>query len=300
MSKTKNEALIRATDLLKLQDDRNLVLVDTRSGQNASSEYKKEHLKRALHVDLDKELSNIKEDAADGGRHPLPTVQEFAKVLTSLGITKNSHVVVYDDKNGAIASARFWWMLKASGHKRVQVLNGGLHEALKVGYPLNSGEETVKTVPSYEITDWQLPTTNIKEVEVASKKNDYLIIDVRAQERYNGITEPIDLIAGHIPGAVNVPFSTNMDEDGLFLNPEELKQKYQGLLHKIPEQNVIVHCGSGVTACHTLLAMAHAGMEIPNLYVGSWSEWSQNNKPIGTNLENLESKRAVSCRYAIT
>lgn len=282
MNRVKSHPLITANDLVKLQDNENLVLIDARSGKNARLNYQKKHLKGALAVDLDAQLSHIKSNAADGGRHPLPTPQEFAKVLMSLGISKNSHVVAYDDKNGAIASARFWWMLRSLGHDRVQVLNGGLNEAEKAGFPMGSGEEVAKTAAPLKATHWKLPTSTIQEVEKVSQNAAYLVVDVRTQERYNGETEPIDLIAGHIPGAVNVPFSSNMDENGLFLDPYQLKNNYQRLLGERPTKNVIVHCGSGVTACHTLLAFAHAGLEIPNLYVGSWSEWSRNDKPMVT------------------
>jgi len=127
---------------------------------------------------------------------------------------------------------------------------------------------------------WQLPTADINEVEANAQHEDYLVIDVRENYRYRGESEPIDLIAGHIPGAVNIPFVTNLDAEGLFLSPQTLKSKYETALDNRKADHVIVHCGSGVTACHTLLAMDYAGLEIPKLYVGSWSEWSRNNKPI--------------------
>ena len=122
------------------------------------------------------------------------------------------------------------------------------------------------------------------EVDKASTENTALIIDVRSKERFDGDEEPIDLVAGHIPGAVNVPFTKNLDNAGLFLSPEELRGVYEDVLKDSDPGKVIVHCGSGVTACHTLLALAYAGFEIPKLYVGSWSEWSRNGKPIATRL----------------
>ena len=276
--------LIEAKELLQLKDDENLVLIDARFSKTIQEEYKKEHLKGALHVDLNAQLSNIKEDAAEGGRHPLPGILQFAELLTDLGISKTSHVVVYDASTSSMAAARFWWMLKSAGHEQVQVLNGGLKEAIKVGYPKSSGEETPKVVASYPVTDWQLPLTTIAEVEKTAQLENHVLIDVRAAERYRGETEPIDLIAGHIPGAINVPLTGNIDEDGFFLSPEVLKAKYEIILGDTPISNVTVHCGSGVTACHTLLAMTHAGFDTPTLYVGSWSEWSRNDKPIATNL----------------
>ena len=127
-------------------------------------------------------------------------------------------------------------------------------------------------------------TATMEEVQAKAWEKDHLIIDVRSEERYRGELEPIDLVAGHIPGAVNVPLTENMDSDGNFLSPEELREKYLPILEEIPNEQIIVHCGSGVSACHTLLALDHAGLGIPKLYVGSWSEWSRNDKPIGKTL----------------
>ena len=275
--------LISGIELFNIKNKEDLLLIDARFGKSAKADYLKAHLKGALYVDLNKQLSDIKEDAANGGRHPLPSITEFSKVLASLGITKESHVIVYDTTNGAMAAARFWWMLKAVGHKKLQVLNGGMKEAVKVGFPTNSGEESTDEVSSYEIKKWSLPLTSIDEVEKNVQDENHIVIDVRAEERYKGETEPIDLIAGHIPGAINVPLTGNVNADGLFLSSEELNIKYKNIIGDIPSKNVTVHCGSGVTACHTLLALNHAGFKIPNLYVGSWSEWSRNNKPIATN-----------------
>ncbi|MEM8765647.1 MAG: sulfurtransferase [Bacteroidota bacterium] len=283
----KNETqspLISAKELLHLKDDENLVLVDARFSKTIQEDYIKEHLKGALHVDLNAQLSNIKENAAHGGRHPLPSISQFAELLTHLGVSKASHVVIYDANTSAMAAARFWWMLKSAGHERVQVLNGGLKEAVEIGYPTSQGEETPKTVESYAVTDWQLPLTTITEVEKTAQLENHVLIDVRAAERYRGETEPIDLIAGHIPGAINIPLTGNIDKAGLFLSAESLREKYETILGDTPISNVTVHCGSGVTACHTLLAMTHAGFDTPTLYVGSWSEWSRNDKPIATNL----------------
>ncbi len=279
MSK-KLSSLIRAEELLRISGKPKLVLIDARSGPDGKASYMKKHLQGALHVDLDTQMSEIKDDAAKGGRHPLPSVEQFARTLAGLGISKDSHVVIYDDKNGANAAARFWWMLRSLGHEEVQVLNGGFSEAEKSGFPMSSQVEQVEKAEPYVADDWKLPLSEIMEVEKAAQSENRLVIDVRAPKRYAGEWEPIDLIAGHIPGALNVPFASNLNEKGLFLSPAELREKYLKLLNNKPIENVIVHCGSGVTACHTLLALDHAGLEIPKLYVGSWSEWSRNNKAI--------------------
>jgi thiosulfate/3-mercaptopyruvate sulfurtransferase len=274
--------IIQAIELLKIYQSESLVLVDVSNGKNSRVNYEDKHLDQALYVDLNTQLANIKEDLSNGGRHPLPSVIQFSKTLASLGISSKSHVVIYDDKNGSNAAARFWWMLKSVGHDKVQVLNGGLQEAEKIGYPTNSKIKIPTPVENYEIEMWKLPLADILEVEKVSQDENYIIIDVRDNERYTGEKETIDLVAGHIPGAVNVPFTTNLDGNGLFLTPTELKTKYQKVFNKKESENIIVHCGSGVTACHTLLAIAYAGLKIPKLYVGSWSEWSRNNKTIAT------------------
>jgi thiosulfate/3-mercaptopyruvate sulfurtransferase len=269
--------IIQASELLKLYKTKDLVIVDV---SNAKLNYDEKHLDGALHVDLNTQLAEIKDDLSIGGRHPLPKIENFAQTLSNLGISSKSHVILYDDKNGSNAAARFWWMLKSIGHEKVQVLNGGFQEAEKVNFPMSSKTEIIVQTELYKVTDWKLKIAEMDEVEKVSQNKNHIVIDVRDVERYNGETEPIDLIAGHIPGAINVPLTENLDKNGLFLSPNELKNKYEQLFGSVKSDNIIVHCGSGVTACHSLLAIAYAEMEIPKLYVGSWSEWSRNNKII--------------------
>ncbi|MCC6460781.1 MAG: sulfurtransferase, partial [Saprospiraceae bacterium] len=178
----------------------------------------------------------------------------------------------------------FWWMLSALGHPQVQVLDGGYQAAIEAGFPLCAGAEADAGAAPYPAKAWQWPTVGIETVERAVQDPGVLVIDVRDADRYAGKVEPIDLVAGHIPGAVNVPFSENLDAAGFFHSPAELRAKYTALLKDLEPRQVVVHCGSGVTACHTLLAFVQAGLEVPKLYVGSWSEWSRTNRPIGTNL----------------
>lgn len=274
--------IIEANELLKVYKNADLMIFDASNSKNAKANYETEHIAGAFFVDLNTQLADIKSDLSNGGRHPLPEIENFSKTLTGLGISKDKHIVIYDDNNGSNASARFWWMLKSVGHEKVQVLNGGLNQAKKNNVPLSSKIENTKILSEpYQIDKWNLPTIEINEVERISQHPNYLVVDVRDQERYEGKTEPIDLIAGHIPGAINIPFAENLDQNGLFLLPNELKIKYENIFGEINSKNIIFHCGSGVTACHTLLALDYAGMEIPKLYVGSWSEWSRNNKKIG-------------------
>lgn len=272
---SKISPIIKPEDLTWLNFDEEIVIIDASAGSQAR--YNENHLVGAIFADVNEDLANIG-NFADGGRHPLPSIEQFSKVLQKLGITKHTHVIVYDDKNGGNAAARLWWMLRSIGHEKVQVIDGGFQAAVKSGFPTANKIETPKSVSEYQISSWNLPLSNIEKVEKVAKSKDHIVVDVRDANRFNGLTEPIDTIAGHIPGAINIPFTENLNEEGRFLEPEILSEKYTSALSRVSPENVIVHCGSGITACHTLLAMDYAGLPIPKLYVGSWSEWSRNNK----------------------
>lgn len=266
--------LIISPKQLKELSPENLIILDVRTGKNSYQNYLNQHLKNAKFVDLDKDLAETNENAAFGGRHPLLNIQKFAETVSRLGISEDSHVVIYDDKNGANAAARTWWMLRSFGLKNVQVLDGGIQAAQKEGLAFSSEVEAFEKSEIITKEQWVLPVSSLEDVEKELTNESATVIDVRDAYRYKGESEPIDLVAGHIPGAINIPFSENLDENGNFLKPEILKEKYQKLLKNKPGK-LIIHCGSGVTACHTILALAYAGFEIPNLYVGSWSEWSR-------------------------
>lgn len=268
--------IINANELLEIKDFKDIIIIDASN----RGDYEKEHLKNAQFVDLNTQLSDIKDDVSKGGRHPLPKIQDFAQLISELGIHPENHVVVYDRSSAANAAARFWWMLRAFKHKKVQVLNGGFKTAKEIGYSTDDKPVQLQKSKAQEVSDWELNTIDIEEVDQLRKQKDSKIIDVRSPERYRGETEPIDLIAGHIPGAINIPYETNLDENGLFLEPEVLKQKYLQAIENTESEDVVLHCGSGVTACHSILAMTYAGLDIPKLYVGSWSEWSRNNMEI--------------------
>jgi 3-mercaptopyruvate sulfurtransferase SseA len=274
--------IINPEELLQLKNSSEIILIDARAGINAEENYKTEHLKNARYVDLNRDLATVDCNPANGGRHRLPSLEKFSEVLSKLGISPESHVIIYDDKNGSNAAARFWWMLKAVSHEKVQVLNGGFQEAIKIGFPVHSEIESFDATDKYPISGWKLGLADIKEVDKARNNSESIVIDVRDKNRFDGFTEPLDLIAGHIPGAVNVPFSENLNEEDFYHSPETLKEKYTPILGNTKPENTIIHCGSGVTACHTLLAMDYAGIPIPKLYVGSWSEWSRNNLPMTT------------------
>ncbi|HYO71011.1 MAG TPA: sulfurtransferase, partial [Archangium sp.] len=242
--------------------------------------YEERHLQGALHVDLDQDLASKPADPARGGRHPLPAPAAFAALLGRLGIGPETRVVVYDDKRGANAASRFWWMLKAAGHADVRVLDGGLEAALAAGVPAGTPGTPPAQRPAYPFERWLRPTADADEVARAARALGRLVIDVRDAVRYRGESEPIDPVPGHLPGAINVPFTSNLGPDGRFLPPEELARKYRAVLGAREPSEVIVHCGSGVTACHTLLALEHAGLMGSRLYVGSWSEWCRSGRPM--------------------
>ncbi|WP_419869256.1 sulfurtransferase [Chryseobacterium sp. CT-SW4] len=275
--------VISASELKKNIDNKNLLILDARVGKGIYEQYLEKHIKGAGFIDLDGDLAEIGEGAAKGGRHPLPDIDKFAHTLSQFGISGDTHIVVYDNKNGANAAARAWWMIKAFGIENVQILDGGIQAAEQNGIEFSSGKEEFVTAPLMQPQHWKFPLSDIEKVEKGLKDNSATVIDVRDAYRYKGESEPIDLIAGHIPGAINIPFSENLDEKGHFLSPEALKEKYEKLLAGKPE-NLIIHCGSGVTACHTILALDLAGFKIPDLYVGSWSEWSRRDKEIAKDI----------------
>ncbi|UOQ71407.1 sulfurtransferase [Hymenobacter cellulosilyticus] len=209
--------LLSAQELRQRLATESLVLLDARSGPEARARYQAAHLPGALFVDLEHDLARPTDNAAQGGRHPLPPVRDFAHLLGCLGISPETPVVVYDDKNGANAAARVWWMLRSAGHAAVQVLDGGLDAALAAGLTTTDAVEQAHPVAPYSLTGWQLPLASTDKVREASETGSALIIDVREAPRYRGETEPIDLVAGHIPGARNVPFAGNLTAAGQYL-----------------------------------------------------------------------------------
>lgn len=259
---------------LKSLSSQNLIILDARAGKDNHQRYLDRHIKGARFVDPDKDLAETGNNAVFGGRHPLPEIGKFAETLSCLGISEQDHIIVYDDKSGSNAAARAWWMLKSFGFDKVQVLDGGMENAERKGLEFSYGEESFEKTEVRKTENWLLPVSVLEDVENEIADNSSTVIDVRDAYRYNGESEPIDLVAGHIPGAINIPFSENLDAQGCFLSPEKLREKYSEFLKGKPG-NLILHCGSGVTACHTILALVHAGFSVPHLYVGSWSEWSR-------------------------
>ncbi len=267
--------LISASDLAALKDA--VRLLDCRT----TPEYEAGHLRGAIHADLERDLSRATAegfDPAKGGRHPLPDLRAWRDTLGRWGITPDTAIVCYDAQGGANAAARAWWMLRASGHERVRVLDGGLAAARNAGLELTNDTPSLPAAPPYAISHWQWTTVDIGVVEKLAQHPEWTVLDVRAAARYRGETEPIDPIAGHIPGAVNLPYSENLDADGRFKSFEELRAMYEGF----DPAKLVVHCGSGVTACHTLLALDQAGLTGGALFVGSWGEWCRTERKVAT------------------
>lgn len=277
--------IITTDQLRALLEKEDPIVIDARGGIDALERYNAAHLENAQFVDLETDLSEKAGDPSSGGRHPLPRPEDFGRFLGILGINPSSTVVVYDDKKGANASARFWWMLKAAGHEKVYVVSGGLDAIVEAGIRLTGKAASLHALEDYPITGWRMPLVDAEDVALAAADPESTVIDVREHYRFIGESEPIDLVAGHIPGAVNIPYTSNLNEKGEFMSPEELAAKYKEALTDKDPQKVIVHCGSGVTACHTLLALAEAGLHGASLYVGSWSEWSRSERPVATGEE---------------
>lgn len=268
--------LIGAELLLEKLGD--VVLLDARTGPEAYARYHEAHLRGARFVDLETDLAGPPGDPAKGGRHPLPEVAAFASRVGALGIDPHVEVVVYDTDHGTNAAARCWWMLRAMGHGYVRVLDGGYQAAVRAGVPVESGDVPVLAKPPYPTTGWQWPVVDADAVVALTSSGDWALLDARSPERYRGEVEPIDPVAGHIPGARSLFHRAHLEADGLMHDPATLRAQIDAVLEG--RAHAIASCGSGVTACHTILAMQHAGYEeVPALYVGSWSEWCRSDRP---------------------
>lgn len=276
--------LVSTDDLARHLDDPHWVVIDCRftltDPEGGRQTYQKGHIPGAIYAHLDDDMA-----APIGpgtGRHPLPDVDALAEKLCNWGIGVNKQIVVYDDSFGSMA-VRLWWLLRWLGHPGVALLDGGYPKWMREKRPVSQEEPTAMT----RATCAKLPEPSLwvdaDEVLRASQTGDKLILDARPERRFSGEYEPLDPIAGHVPGAVNWNFEENLDIDGTFMPPEALRENYQALLKGRAPYEVIHMCGSGVTACHNILAMEVAGLSGSRLYVGSWSEWiTDPSRPIAT------------------
>ncbi len=242
-------------------------------------QYLAAHVPGAVYASLNDDLSGARTGA--NGRHPMPEIEALAATLGRLGIDGTTQVVAYDQDTGSYAS-RLWWLLRYAGHDAVAVLDGGWAQWMREGRPARGGEESrspVRFEPAVR------PSLRVDVQDVAAHLGDgrRVLIDARAPERFEGRSETVDRVAGHIPGAVNHFFKQNLGPDGTMLPAETLRANFERVLDGTPPAEAVMYCGSGVTACHNLLAMEHAGLAGPRLFVGSWSEWSSDpSRPIET------------------
>jgi len=239
--------------------------------------FNSQRIQGAKQAHLDRNLSTHEATAVNGGRHPLPARESVAEWLQSLGFTNNMQAVVYD-RNGANYCGRLWWMLKWLGHDAVAVLDGGLQAWVASGGNVESGApqalaESNLIAKTFELKPALREWVSTSELASQVGRPSLTLIDARGAARYRGEVEPIDPVAGHIPGALNRPFTDNLNADGFFKSSEELRAAFETLLAGRDSQTVVHHCGSGVSAVPNILAMELAGLGVTRLYPGSWSEW---------------------------
>lgn len=274
--------LITAATLQAHLDDPDWVVVDCRfnladpaAGRRA---YQDGHIPGARYAHLDEDLSAPV--TATTGRHPLPDPARLAATLGAWGIGPGTQVLAYDDLGGMLAAARLWWLLRWLGHTAVAVLDGGLPAWTRAGLPLSTDVPVIAARTFIARPDDRLWLT-VEQVQGLPAHE--LLLDARGAARYRGEMEPIDPVAGHIPGALNLPTESNLAADGCFLPAAALRARFAALLGERPAARVVHSCGSGVTACHNLLAMEVAGLSGSRLYAGSWSEWIRDpQRPVAT------------------
>ena len=245
--------------------------LDMRDPARGPRDYHASHIPGALRAELDTDLSG---PAVPGrtGRHPLPAPDAIIRVFSAWGIGPRTQVVAYDESTGAMAAARLWWLLKWAGHDAAAVLDGGLAAWKAAGFPCGAGTESR---PVSRFVAAFRPEMAVDARHVLSVLNDpaWVVLDARAADRYHGQNETLDPVAGHVAGAVSAPYAAGLRPDGAFKPKAELKAVYGAAMAGHDAAHAILYCGSGVTATHGILACAHAGLGVPRLYAGSWSEW---------------------------
>ncbi len=279
------QTLISAHQLSTQLHDPHWAIFDCRfylqNPAQGKEEYLQAHIPGAVYVHLEEDLS-APIIPGQTGRHPWPSVEQAAALCSRLGIDEHVQVIAYDTAGGSLAAARLWWTLRWLGHERVAVLDGGWQNWVALGLPTESGEAR-RSARRFTPRVQPHLVVDVQQVEEIRHAPDWLLVDARMPERYRGEVEPIDPIAGHIPGALNAPHPLNLTPKGKFRSKEALQRRYAKLLGKIPAERTVFYCGSGVTSIHNLLAMLHAGIGEGKLYPGSWSEWiTDDNRPIAT------------------
>jgi thiosulfate/3-mercaptopyruvate sulfurtransferase len=282
--------LISAEELATAID--HCIVVDARHDltqpQAGAAGYDQAHIPGARFVAMDTDLSGPKTGC--NGRHPMPAVSEVRALLAGLGLNPEQQLVIYDTSGGLMAS-RLWWMARWAGHARVAVLDGGLAAWQRAGYPVTAERPTVRPAaawPERPALERLVDLDTVAQVSTQMSAqglgdSQTCILDARAPERFRGEIEPLDPVAGHIPGALNRPSGANLRENGCFKPGPVLAKEFRAVIGDRPGPQVIQSCGSGVSACHNQLAMVHAGIEGAALYAGSWSEWcSDPARPVAT------------------
>lgn len=266
--------LVSAEELIAALGQPGLAIIDARASLadplQGDRDYAVAHIPGAVHANLERDLSD--HSRKGHGRHPLPDAHTFCRWLELWGITPAHQVVIYDARDGAMAAARVWFMLRLLGHQHVAVLDGGLARWRDLHLPISD----LPATPSASTYEADYDTTRLVEADALRDmrhRDASLLVDARAPERFRGEVEPIDRIAGHVPGAVNHPSSTNLRADGRFLPASKLAAAFRAVIGTREPSQVVAMCGSGVTACHNLLAMEHAGLRGARLYADSWSGW---------------------------
>jgi thiosulfate/3-mercaptopyruvate sulfurtransferase len=269
-----NNFLTSVETLRSILNNDDMRVVDCRFSLNEPDaglqQYHDGHIPGAVFADLDKDMAAPVQSGT--GRHPLPNPVTFAKCLGSLGISEGTRVVAYDQASGALA-ARFWWLLRWLGHENVSLLDGGMARWLECGLPVESGQVDVEAAVFNAKPNMALVLTTDDIVAAGDNREHLQLVDARDTERFDGIKEPIDPVAGHIPGTLNVPFSESLNENGTWKSVEELRTMWERVLGQGFGSSWSVMCGSGVTACHLVASGLRAGLPEPRVYVGSWSEW---------------------------
>jgi thiosulfate/3-mercaptopyruvate sulfurtransferase len=278
--------LISAEELATAID--HCIVVDARHDlsqpQAGAAGYAQAHIPGARFVAMDTDLSAPK--TGRNGRHPMPDPTEIRQLLARLGLRPDQQLVVYDTSGGLMAS-RLWWMARWVGHERVAVLDGGLQSWQRAGYPVTDESPVVRPAEPWSERPALERLVNLDAVAALSQQGrtaeSTCILDARAPERFRGEIEPLDPVAGHIPGALNRPSGANLRENGCFKPGPVLAQEFRAVIGSRAGASVVQSCGSGVSACHNQLAMVHAGIEGAALYAGSWSEWcSDPARPVAT------------------
>lgn len=284
------EAIVSIKWTLARMYEPDIVIVDCRSqlGQPDAGRqaYEASHIPGAIHLDLERDLSGSLEEGGTGGRHPLPDPATLAHRFAQAGISNESRVVAYDSQGGAMAS-RLWWLLRYLGHEAVYVMDGGFPAWEAAGFPVTA-EQRITIPASFYATVQHGMLAEMYDVEAKLGDPGTVLIDSREPARYRGEIEPIDRAAGHIPGAVNRFWKDGLDEQGLFKNAEAQQERFAGLGLESADE-VIVYCGSGVTACPNVLALQAAGYKNVRLYAGSWSDWiSYEGNPVAVGDEEVQ------------